>query len=137
MGLKRDLRRRIALRRYPRRSAATFTNENDHNPKVLQDCPGCSGQGTNCHHNITSDGEEYALGDCTTCNGTGVTGEVELYFLDDRPEMPACPDARGWITCPNCDWRFALRDKNAWTGHRHLLCGQKISIVDVEPIRGR
>jgi DnaJ-class molecular chaperone len=77
MGLKENLRSRMALRGYPRRSAATFTDENDHNPRLLQDCPECSGSGTQCHHNITSSGEEYALAICTACKGAGVTGEVE------------------------------------------------------------
>ena len=76
MSLADNLRRRIALRRYPRRFAATFTDENDHNPRVLQDCPACSGSGQHCHHNIASNGHEYALGVCAACSGTGVTGAL-------------------------------------------------------------
>ena len=133
MSSKDDLRARLALRRYPRRSAAVFTDENDHNPWVLQDCPACRGSGKHCHHNISRSGETYSLGLCTSCGGSGVTGEVEPYFPDDAPGIPACADDSGWITCPTCDWRFALRDKRAWTGSRHLQCGQKIIVVEGNP----
>jgi hypothetical protein len=126
MSLTDDPRRRTALRRPPRRSAATFSDDNDHNPRVLQDCPACSGSGKSCHRS----GEAYALEVCASCSGTGVTGDVEPYFPDDRPEVPACADDTGWITCPSCDWRFALHDRRAWTGRRHLQCGQRIRIVD-------
>lgn len=135
MVLKDDLRTRIGMRRYPRRSSAAFTDENDHNPQVLQDCPACSGSGKSCHHNSSSSGETYSLEVCTSCSGKGVTGEVEQYFADDAPEVPACADDSGWITCPKCDWRFALRDKRAWTGRRHLQCGQRIRVVETGPIR--
>lgn len=134
MSRKDKLVRRMSPGRYPRRSAATFTDENDHNPRIQQDCPRCSGSGQFCEHSIIDGHEQYALGVCTACSGTGVTGEVEPYFLDDKPEMPACADDKVWMTCPSCDWRFALRDKNAWTGRRHLRCGQKIRIVGAEPI---
>ena len=131
MGFRASLRRRLAQRRYPRRSDATFTSENDHNPQVLQDCPDCDGHGTCCHHDVTCDGAQtHALHVCTACRGTGISGEVEPYFPDDLPEVSACADELGWVTCPRCDWRFALTHKGAWTGRRHLLCGQKIRIVD-------
>ena len=123
-------RRRTALRRYPRRSAATFSDDNDHNPVVLQDCPACSGSGKSCRHIVDGSGETYALEVCSACSGTGVTGDVEPYFPDVRPEVTARADDTGWITCPSCDWRFALRDRRAWTGRRHVQCGQKIRIVD-------
>ena len=42
---KAEIRRRLTLARYPRRSKARFTDENDHNPLVLQDCPQCHGSG--------------------------------------------------------------------------------------------
>lgn len=132
MGLLGNLRCRIALLRYPRRSAATFTNENDHNPRVLQDCEQCHGSGNHCREHIVDGSHECALEICRDCHGTGVTGKVEPYFLEDRPEVSACADAKGWMTCPSCDWRFALKDKNAWTGRRHMQCGQKIRIVDAD-----
>jgi len=130
MGSSDSLRRRSALRRYPRRSAAIFTDANDHNPTVLQDCSGCDGRGTQCRHSIVDGVEQYALGECTACGGTGITGEVEPCFANDVPERSASVDDQGWITCPSCDWRFALRDKHAWTGRRHLRCGQKIRVIN-------
>jgi DnaJ-class molecular chaperone len=129
MSPQDDLRRRMA----PRRSVATFSDDNDHNPLVLQDCPACSGSGKACHHSIDRSGETYALEVCSSCGGAGVTGDVEPYFRDDRPELPACADDTGWITCPGCDGRFALRDRRAWTGRRHLQCGQRI--VNAAPMR--
>lgn len=135
MGFKEGLRRRLALRRYPRRSAAIFTDENDHNPRVLQDCSECSGRGQHCEGSIVDGREQYALGVCMVCDGTGITGEVEPCFPDERPEASACVDDHGWITCPNCEWRFALRHKDSWTGRRHLRCGQKIRVVDAETLR--
>jgi len=130
VSLEDDIDRRRARVRYPRRSEATFTDENDHNPQVLQDCAGCRGSGTQCHHIIDDGGEQYALDRCTDCGGTGVTGATEPYFPDETSALPASADDKGWITCPRCDWRFALRDRHAWTGRRHLQCGQKIRISE-------
>jgi hypothetical protein len=126
MSLADDIRRRLTLARYPRRSAASFTEENGHNPLVLQDCSMCRGQGKRCELD-TSNGS-YTLDVCSACNGSGVTGEVEPYFSDDKPEVAAEADPHGWLTCPTCGWRFAIRDSSAWTGQRHLQCGQRIRI---------
>ena len=32
----------------------------------------------------------------------------------------------GWVKCPGCNRRFALKDPNVWDGKKHLSCGQKI-----------
>jgi hypothetical protein len=32
----------------------------------------------------------------------------------------------GWIKCPGCQRKFALKDTHVWDGQRHLSCGQKI-----------
>ena len=128
MSLADDIRRRLTLTRYPRRSAASFTEENGHNPLVLQDCALCSGKGKVCELD-TSDGEQaYVLDVCSACSGSGVTGEVEPYFSNDQPEVTAEADQHGWLTCPTCGWRFAIRDARAWTGRRHLQCGQRILV---------
>jgi hypothetical protein len=74
----------------------------------------------------------YGLTACPACDGSGVTGEVEPYFAVDRPEAPARADAEGWLTWPGCGWRFTLRDPRAWTGRRHLRCGQKIGPITNE-----
>lgn len=124
---KNEIRRRLTLARYPRRLKAQFTDENDHNPLVLQNCPCCYGTG----HVGESWPEEGIEADvlCTACDGSGITGKVEPYFATDWPEVEAELDADGWLTCPRCEWRFTIRDRNAWTGRRHLRCGQKTRIV--------
>ena len=126
MSLADDIRRRLTVARYPRRSAATFTDENAHNPLVLQDCAVCHGNGKHCE--LDSVDGSYALDVCSACNGSGVTGEIERYFPDDQPEVTARTDEHGWVTCPTCGWRFAVGDSAAWSGQRHLRCGQRITI---------
>ena len=126
---KAEIRRRLTLARYPRRSAARFTDENDHNPAVMQDCPCCRGWGTVCEYFSTEDISGYSRVECPDCGGSGVTGEIEPYFTNETPEAEATADAEGWLTCPGCRWRFTVRDRNAWTGRRHLRCGQKIGVV--------
>ena len=126
---KADIRRRLTLMRYPRRSQARFTDENDHNPLVLQDCRECHGTG-HVGESWVEDGrpvEADVL--CTACGGSGVTGQVEPYFHHDLPEVEAHADAEGWLTCPNCNWRFTTRDRHAWTGRRHLRCGLRIRFL--------
>jgi DnaJ-class molecular chaperone len=111
---KDEIRRRITLAKYPRRGQAKFTDENDHNPLVLQDCPTCHGSGAVCEY-----GSDYhARVVCEMCGGSGVSGEVEPYFAAAEAgtqEFSATADAQGWLTCPSCRWRFTTRDKNAWT----------------------
>lgn len=124
---KAEIRRRVTLLRCPRRAKAPFTDENDHNPMVLQDCPTCFGSGKVCQSRSDDDGRDVLdLTVCATCKGSGVTGEVEPYFPRDLPEASARADAAGWLTCPGCGWRFTLRDPRAWSGRRHMRCGQKI-----------
>lgn len=127
---KADIRRHLMLMRYPRRSEATFTDANDHNPLVLQECPECGGSG-HAGEARTEQGIAVEVDDvCTACGGSGLTGEAEHYFLDDCPETEVMADTAGWLTCPRCRWRFSLHDRNAWTGRRHRRCGQKLRITD-------
>ncbi len=123
-----DIRKRLTLARYPRRAAATFTVENDHNPLVLEDCGACRGTGTQCRQETGGGADAYALGGCVACGGAGVTGQVEPYFSGELPETIAHADPDRWVTCPCCDVRFKTSDPAAWTGRRHLRCGQKIGI---------
>ena len=125
-ALKADIRRRLTLMRYPRRSEARFTDGNDHNPLVLQDCPACHGSGAQSEYWAEGGVQGHARVVCSACGGSGATGEVEPYFPTDAPEASAPEDGEGWLTCPGCGWRFTVRDRNAWTGRRHLRCGQKI-----------
>lgn len=124
---KDEIRRRLTLARYPKRSNAQFTDQNDHNPLVLQNCPTCHGTG-----HVGESSPEHSLEAeviCGTCEGSGVSDLVELYFDNGPPEAQATADAKGWLTCPNCRCRFTIHDRRAWTGRRHLRCGQKIKII--------
>ncbi len=66
---------------------------------------------------------------CDQCGGVGTTGNIVRYYENDSPEMNAEVDSSGWVACPSCSWRFAIKDSNAWTGLRHKRCGQKMSLV--------
>jgi hypothetical protein len=122
---KEEMLRRLRLRKYPRRSEAQFSDENDHNPLVLEDCPKCGGVGRFC---VERPGEA-ALGACEECGGLGTTGKVVPYYRDEEPVAEAEVDSLGWVTCPTCGWRFAVKDSAVWTGRRHKRCGQKIMMV--------
>ena len=122
---KSEIRRRLTVAQNPRRANAQFTDENDHNPIVLQDCPACHGSGKTCEHHGP---DVIARIECPTCNGNGITGETESYFTNDAPAMDATPNAHGWIKCPNCGTSFMNTDCHAWTGLRHKKCGQKIAM---------
>ncbi|HEY1170296.1 MAG TPA: hypothetical protein VGH19_02895 [Verrucomicrobiae bacterium] len=127
---KKDLKRRLQKARFPRRSAAKFTDENDHNPEILQDCPKCHGCGRIDELSTRPDGTKIrTLKSCSACRGTGTTGEVERYFLTDDPEVTAIATPTGRLTCPKCGWHFTTNDPNRWTGRRHIRCGQKIKIT--------
>ena len=124
-----ELRQRLLVNRYPRRANATFTEENDHNPVILQDCPRCQGTGAACEQRDEEDETQlYARFECPDCLGNGITGETERYFENERAPIEATPSAVGWLKCPCCGWRFSLADPNAWTGQRHKRCGQRISV---------
>lgn len=126
---KADIRRRLTLAKYPRRSRAKFTDDNDHNPMVLQDCRRCQGSGRVCRHFEHHGRQVKSREECSECDGKGVTGEVERYFTNDDPEVDA-PVRNEGTTCPTCGWRFRLSDPHAWTGRRHLRCGQKLRLVE-------
>jgi len=124
---KLELRRRLRLAAHPRRREAQFTAENNHNPLILQACPSCHGSGKrDIETAIGNGGRTWSLGSCRDCGGTGITGEVEPYFLIETPEVTLTPDANGWLRCPGCGIAFTTRDRYRWTGYRHLACGQRI-----------
>lgn len=112
---------------YPRRAKAGFTAANEHNPLILQDCPECQGTGKRDLCSEDARGRcMWASGECSACGGTGITGEVEQYFLTDSPEATAVLDADGWVRCPGCGILFTTRDRYRRTGYRHRRCGQRI-----------
>jgi hypothetical protein len=51
-------------------------------------------------------------------------------FQNNNSLLNATLDKLGWITCPNCEKRFSIKDKNRWKYNRHLTCGQKIIISE-------
>ena len=109
-----------------------FTDENDHNPLVLDECPKCHGTGRaseygpNVHH----------LVECEVCSGTGTTGQRVPYFDNHAPLTDVRVGPDGWITCPCCGWRFALKDRNVWSGLRHVRCGQRIRPIEAPAVNG-
>ncbi|MFP2903703.1 hypothetical protein ACLESD_01235 [Pyxidicoccus sp. 3LFB2] len=123
---KEEIRRRLRLSQYPRRRDAVFTDENGHNPWILEDCPECRGQG---RIDRLTENDTYVLETCSACEGLGTTTQVVRYFLEERPEALAMVDVHGWITCPHCGRRFSTRHRDTWTGRRHLTCGQLIRLA--------
>jgi hypothetical protein len=114
--------------RPPRRWAAVFTDDNDHDPWILEDCVDCGGRGTIC----VEENGVAELGTCPTCGGRGTSGEIVRYFARSAnggaaPVEVGAEDEEA--RCPGCDKRFKLRDARAWTGRRHLGCGQSILIA--------
>jgi hypothetical protein len=110
--------------KYPRRAAAVFHSAPDHNPLVLEDCPTCHGSGTKCEG---GPGVAILL-DCPDCQGDGTTYALVPRFDNDSPPLAVRAAEDGWVTCPNCDRRFALTDRDRWTGLRHVSCGQRLQL---------
>jgi hypothetical protein len=123
---KEEIRRRLRLSRYPRRSAAVFSDENGHNPWVLEDCPECGGRGHNCEERGSGC---YVMVTCAACEGLGTTTQVVRCYPEDESEAEAVVDEHGWMTCPRCERRFSTRYRDTWTGRRHLTCGQLVRLV--------
>ena len=125
---KQEIKRRLTLNRYPARCKAQFTEENDHNPYVLASCPQCCGHAKYDTFQESSQGVVQTLHECDACNGTGVVPDIEPFFENDNEPISITANADGWIKCPNCGWRFTITDKHAWTGLRHMRCGQKLHV---------
>jgi hypothetical protein len=114
---------------YPRRKDAKFTDANEHNPLVLQDCPECRGSGRRDLRSENERGQSVrSLIVCPACGGSGTTEKVERYFPSDLLEKTAMTDEGGWLRCPGCGIVFTTRNSYSWTGYRHIRCGQRIRI---------
>lgn len=122
MVTKDELKRRVRLAKYRRRGAAVFEGVPDHNPLILEDCHTCHGRGRCCEETTGC----AVLTECPDCAGSGTTGEVVRYFANDAPSQTVRLGADGWLTCPCCGRRFSPRDRNVWTGLRHIRCGQRL-----------
>jgi hypothetical protein len=130
--MRRD-RPRLKMRHYALRRDVAFTDANDHNPMVLEECPRCSGSGRMgvYDYGVLPDGtpvNTHSRVECDVCSGTGTTGERVPYFDNDSPITESAPDQDGWLTCPGCGWRFTIRDRSVWSGRRHGRCGQRIRL---------
>ena len=123
---KDEIRRRLLLAKYPRRSTARVSDAADHNPWVLDDCPRCRGRGKVCEQPRP---DVESLEECGECDGSGTNYQIVRYFENDAPVQRAARDADGWIRCPGCGHQFSTADAHAWTGLRHVRCGQRIEIV--------
>ena len=131
--LKRWLEKRAEIDRliqaspHPRREGAVFTDDNDHNPIILQDCPECHGRRKFCEWGTPEDRFIHQQVVCLTCCGLGSTGTEGSYFANDTPAIDARLMGISRILCPHCGETFRIHDSSAWTGRRHRTCGQKIT----------
>jgi hypothetical protein len=122
MITKEEIQRRLLVARYPRRDAADPRSAPDHNPLVLEDCPTCQGRGEKCE---VREGAS-TLWECPDCRGEGITYALVPRFANDNPPVAVRVAEDGWVTCAHCGLRFALTDKDRWTGLRHVTCGQRL-----------
>lgn len=113
--------KRYRYRRYP----VLFTAANDHNPRVLENCPDCEGTGKIRTENRNT----FTFTVCESCSGSGTTGRIVPYFRNDHPALTVAVDADGWLRCPHCGKYFTIHDAERWTGLRHKTCGQKLLVV--------
>ena len=108
-----------------------FTDANDHNPLVTEECPKCLGMGED-EQLVTVDTpygprESIEWVTCSMCDGSGRGEHLVRLFDNDSPVVAVALGRDGWLTCPGCNWRFTIRDPNAWTGRRNKRCGQRIA----------
>ena len=127
----------LKMRHHSLRRDVAFTEANDHNPTVSEECPRCGGSGRTSiyEHGVGADGQAvdtHSRVECDACGGTGSTGARVRYFDNDAPVAAAAADANGWVTCPGCRWRFTVRDRSVWSGLRHVRCGQRIRLIGGE-----
>ena len=115
----------LKMRHHSLSRKVSFTDANDHNPVVLDECPRCHGSGKASEY---GPGVHYQV-ECDACSGTGTTGQRVRYFDNDAPIAEVNVESDGWLTCPCCGWRFSLNDRNVWSGLRHVRCGQRIRPV--------
>jgi hypothetical protein len=63
---------------------------------------------------------------CPTC---GICTVDDPFIPDnDAPPIAISINARGWVLCPCCGWRFQPTNQTAWNGERHRRCGQRLQI---------
>lgn len=126
---KDEIQRRLLVAKYPRRAAADLRSAPDHNPLVLEDCPTCRGSGHTCEW---EPGVSTMLV-CPACQGAGTTYAVVPRFENANPPVAVSLGEDGWLTCAHCGRRFSPTDKHAWTGLRHVSCGQRLLLEPLAP----
>lgn len=104
-----------------------FTEENDHNPLVIPNCPHCIMGKTAGVSRGPNRSHAHSL--CETCHGTGIATPPipQLRFDCDSNEMDVACNKTGHVRCPQCVIGFKYYDKRAYSGKRHN-CGQKLNI---------
>lgn len=114
----------------PTRDQAEFTEENDHNPLIRKVSPECKGYGKRDIKGELPDGTRtWTLKLCGSCRGNGWVEGSQKFFDNDAEPVAATVSATGYAQCPCCGWKFSVKDRDRWTGRRHIRCGQKINLV--------
>lgn len=126
---KQEIKRRLNRAKYPVRAAAVFSDENDHNPLVLERCSRCSGRGQVDIYQRHNDAETWSLEVCPLCSGEGTTEEIVPFFENQSPAIDVEANNENWVKCPLCGWKFSVQDSSVWTGRRHKRCGQKLNVI--------
>ena len=128
---KAAIRKRLTIAKYSKAEATRCTDDNDHNPLVLEPCPDCHGRGKRC--DWSEDRTVHSQVVCPTCDGEQFTGNLIPRFSNNANPILVTPDALGWVTCPGCGTGFKVTSKHSWSGLRHLKCGQKLVLTGDAP----
>lgn len=122
---KEAVKKRLRIAKYSKPENVGFTDENDHNPLVLETCKICFGSKHVCSQNNL----EVVRYSCDACEGLGITGNLVRRYPENYPAMSAIISESGWIKCPRCKVNFSTYSSQFWSGRRHITCGQKIDIM--------
>ncbi len=125
------MRRRLTIEKYSQPGSRVYTDENDHNPLVLEKCPDCKGTGRDS--GFVLDVFLYYSHTCPTCKGERFSGELVPQFANDAEPLDATVSIYGGVRCPGCRGVFTINSPQSWSGRRHLLCGQKILLHKKAP----
>jgi hypothetical protein len=139
LAMDREARQRymsehLNVRNHSDPSDIVYSDENDHNPLVPEDCPGCFGTGKRCRLVAHGAGTAYGLERCTACAGAKTTGNLVRKYKNDSPALEAGVNEFGWTKCPGCGVNFKTTSSVSWSGLRHKTCGQKILLSIADPL---
>jgi hypothetical protein len=104
-----------------------FTEENDHNPLVIPNCPHCiMGRKAGPSKGV-NESQDHVI--CEHCSGSGnLTPPIAApLFKNNSESIKVSCNAVGFLRCPCCNNGFKYYDKRVWSGRRHS-CGQKLII---------